>query len=372
VLFDVPASVGLREDEEAELFTPVAISGLAHPLGHHALSAEAVRRLGIDRPVPVVITDLSPLAHIDFFRQLHSLGYRSAVCLGLVTEVGAHGVILLLKRETFVVSEDDLVMLRLFGTMSAATLYTAERQETHVRVARTVQQALLSAPNDLPGIEHAALYRSATQGADIGGDFYDLFALPDGLIAILIGDISGKGLEASLLMAQLKHAVKAYAYTSRSPAEIMRLCNRLLVGVAPTSSFATAFLAFYDARSGCMEYCGAGHPPPLLLHASGSVDSLEPRSMVLGMFADASYASDLVDFAQGDLVFLYTDGLTETRSGNEFLGEERLLDLVIAAPKASTQEVVENAFHAVNEFSGGKFSDDVALLAVRAAQPPER
>jgi hypothetical protein len=365
ILFDLPASAVLKEDEDRGLFLVKATCGLDGPIGVNRLSAEEVRRLGLDRPVPVIITELRALGHLDFFARLRDLGYESAICLGLVTELGAHGIVVLLAKVPSVVLEDDLVFLRLFGTMAAAALNTAERHETDLLVARTVQDALLAIPTQVPGVQHAALHRSATEGAVVGGDFYDVFNLPDGRLAILIGDISGKGLDASLLMAVLKNTVKAYSYTHEKPAEILRLCNELLVDSAPEPAFATVFMGLYDPAAGALEYCGAGHPPPFLVRPEGSVERLEPRSPVIGMLEQVEYVDDTIDFSPGDLLFLYTDGVTETRSENDFLGEDRLLEWVSSRRGLSPRDLTAEIFREVGEFADGKLRDDLAILVVK-------
>ncbi len=365
VLFDMDSCVALREEEGSGLFVVAAAAGFEEP-PEPSLRSSDVHRLGLDRPVPVIIADLAAVAHLELFSRLRAAGYRSAIGLGLVTSEGSHGVVVFLHREPARLTEEDLVVLRLFGTMSAATLSTAERHETDAHLAQTVQQALLAVPHRLPGIEHATLYRSATKGAEVGGDFYDLFALPDGRMAFLIGDISGKGLSASILMGVLKDTVKAYTYINSDPAEIMQLCNTLLLDIAPPWIFATAFLALYDPIAEQLHYCGAGHPPPMLLRPDRSVVNLEPRSPVLGILKEARYTSDTADFASGDLLLLYTDGMTEARSEEGLLGEERLMRYLLESPSTDARAVLEHVFGAAQEYAGGQFSDDIALLVVRA------
>jgi hypothetical protein len=245
LLFEVSACLVLRLDYSADAFHLVAASGGGDADWPSLFLREDVTPLGLDGPVPVVIDDLQVVLP-DFFNALRRGGHESAISMGLITDSGCHGMLLLLRDESSPLNEDDLVALRLFGSLAAASLRSAEQHETEVLIAETVQRALLAIPGQIAGVEHAVLYHSATRGAAIGGDFYDLFGLPDGRIGLLIGDVSGKGVDACLLTSVLKNAVKAYSYTHDSPATVLGLCNLLACDVMPERLFATAFFALYD------------------------------------------------------------------------------------------------------------------------------
>jgi len=238
-----------------------------------------------------------------------------------------------------------------------------ESEDRQRQIADTLQEALLVVPESIPGLSFGHLYRSATLATRVGGDFYDLFELDEHRVGILLGDVSGKGLQAATMTSMIKNTVRAYAHQHSSPAGVMRRTNDLMAWGSDPGSFVTAFFALLDRRDGALVYCSAGHPPAIIRRGS-STALLECFSPALGAFPDLEYREARETLALGEVLVLYTDGVTEARSDEDFYGEDRLLALVTQIDRVPVTELPRAIYEYVAAFAGGTFSDDIALLAL--------
>jgi serine phosphatase RsbU (regulator of sigma subunit) len=225
-----------------------------------------------------------------------------------------------------------------------------------------LQEALLDVPQQMPGVRFGHVYRSATEEAGIGGDFYDVFEAKDGVVGIVIGDVCGHGLEAARLATLVKDTVHAFAHQFSAPHHVLRETNRLLLE-KKIAGFVTAFLGLLDPDTGILVYSSAGHPPPLFAE-DGNVTLLESQSTPLGVFFDARYTDGTVAMKPGQTVILYTDGITEARRGDEFFGDDGLIEAVHALTAWPTEKLPSLLLERALAFSGGYLRDDLALLAV--------
>ncbi|MCL4395120.1 MAG: serine/threonine-protein phosphatase, partial [Chloroflexi bacterium] len=242
-----------------------------------------------------------------------------------------------------------------------ARLYATERT-----IADTLQKALLMIPEHLPGVRFGYLYRSATAGTRVGGDFYDLFELEHDLVGVIIGDVSGKGLEAANLGSLTKNTVKAYANEGDSPARALAKTNRLLVKTSPPTMFVTVFFALLNTTTGDLIYCSGGHPPGMILRGDAKVEVLPIGSPVIGAFEDLKFADNKTRLEAREFLFLYTDGTTEARHGKEFFGDDRIVSVLEAAreTEAPPSAVPKRVFEAIMSFTENKLWDDIAMLAL--------
>ncbi|MHB8841518.1 MAG: PAS domain S-box protein [Candidatus Aquicultor sp.] len=240
-----------------------------------------------------------------------------------------------------------------------ARLYAAERN-----IADTLQEALLTVPKQIEGIDFGYLYRSATETAKVGGDFYDLFELEHGRVGIVVGDVSGKGLEAATLTSLVKTTIKVYAYEDSSPASVMAKTNEVVTRVSASSIFITVFFGILDTATGALMYCSAGHPPAILKRHSGETGFLTTSSPVIGAFHGLNYIDDRIVLEKGDIVVLYTDGVTEARCSYGFFGDERLAKLADSLGPMHVKELPTEIFKEIMRCTGGRLSDDIALLAI--------
>ncbi len=240
-----------------------------------------------------------------------------------------------------------------------------ERLERELELARQVQLSMLPrAFPDIPGLAFAAAYAPARQ---VGGDFYDIIPLDDGRVALVIADVSDKGMAAALYMALARSLIQAEARRNTGPREVLHYVNRLLLELGERDMFVTVFYGVLDHRRGRLAYARAGHDHPLLLR-DGRATQLDGRGMPLGLFDDSIFnlSSEEIDVRRGDKLLLYTDGLTDSMGpGEEMLGGRRLTELILANAHRPPQEMSGALFDAIATFRAGVAQfDDMALLVV--------
>lgn len=249
---------------------------------------------------------------------------------------------------------------------------TKQKLEEEMRLARQIQSRLL--PERIPSFDDLQIEAVNLSSKAVSGDYYDVIARDDGQLALIIADVSGKGMPASLLASNLQASLRAQCELSDSPADILDRVNRQLHAATDSMHFATAFLAFFDPRTRRLTYSSGGHDAPVVLGADGRRRDLEEGGLPLGAFDFGAYTEGTVVLEEGDLLLAYTDGLTETRSpdGDDeyglarldvFLREHRHLDLTGLLPRLDQE---------LQLFRGRREADDdITLLAIKVA-PPSR
>ncbi len=237
-------------------------------------------------------------------------------------------------------------------------------------IAENLQLALLNIPSEIGRVNLGHLYRSATEAARVGGDFYDAFPAKGGHIAVLIGDVSGHGIQAARTATLVKDVVHAFTHQSLRAHEVLRRTNGLLVE-KDLPGFVTLFLGILDGESGVFRYCSAGHPEALLRRVSGDIEILGAGSSPLGVYPEAVWKSGQVELEAGDLLLLYTDGVLEARREGEFFGEQRLQD-ILSREHITAEGLPQQVLDKVLAFSGGTLTDDIAILALSLNEPAAR
>jgi two-component system CheB/CheR fusion protein len=240
-----------------------------------------------------------------------------------------------------------------------ARLYEAERN-----IADILQESLLIMPDHVDGIEFGHLYHSATEAAKVGGDFYDIFEIDSERIGIILGDVSGKGIEAATLTSIVKNTIKAHAFENNDPGSIMSKTNEMVLRSSPSSIFVTVIYAVLNIATGEIVYCDAGHPPAIIRKSLSDIEMLAEYSPIIGAFENVRYENGRATLKDGDVLILYTDGVIEARRGHEFFGEERLVSFVKNTVSTETKSIPGAIFNQVQKFTNHKLSDDVAILTV--------
>jgi serine phosphatase RsbU (regulator of sigma subunit) len=268
---------------------------------------------------------------------------------------------------------------RAIGFALDLTEQTRETEELRSRyareheIARTLQRSLVHAMPALciHGLEVATRCQAAWTEADVGGDFCDAFALDGGLVAIMTGDITGKGLVAASRIAEMKYALRAFLREDPRPASALARLNEFLCAAhrldsPPESHHLCLALAVAHPETGEITFATGGAEPPLILHPDGQADEVFLGCLPLGIAGEARYTSVSRVLQAGDLVLIVTDGITEARRGNEFLGYDGMVELFRAArPLGSLDSIAQAVMDGAAAFAGGHPHDDSCLLLAR-------
>ena len=240
-----------------------------------------------------------------------------------------------------------------------------EADAIELQRAREIQENLLpkSIPQ-IPGFQIAGTWEPARA---VGGDYYDVIPLSDSKAALCIADVSGKGISAALLMANVQAAVRAFATESVSPAEVCGRLNSVLCTNTAIDKFVTLFYGVLDAKNGVLQFTNAGHLPPIVVSEEGRVARLENDGALLGIFPEWQYEVSTVPLATGDTLVLFTDGITEAEGadGEEF-GEERLTDWLVSSRHLRSDILQLRLLDEVKKFSNRALADDATLIVASA------
>ena len=248
------------------------------------------------------------------------------------------------------------------------TTAAKERMERELQLARDIQQAIV--PHvfpPFPGVREFDIYGRMLPAKEVAGDFFDFFFVTPDKLGLVIGDVSGKGVPAALFMFMCRALIRVYGMEQEGPARTLFKTNRMLAADNDTSMFVSVIYAEYDLRKGELVIANGGHNPPLLCREGASVLLDNPPDTLLGPFSDSEYSEWRTAMAAGELMVLYTDGVTEaqTQAGG-FYGEKRLRQWGDRQRDRSPEAVCNSLFHDVEEFCQGAAQfDDITILAFR-------
>jgi phosphoserine phosphatase RsbU/P len=277
----------------------------------------------------------------------------------------------------FVVREftkDDLSLLTVMANVAATRIENVRLAEVeeHDRVIRRdlsqaaeIQSGMLpAAAPQIPGLDLAGFNLPCRT---VGGDYYDFFAYPQGRVGLTLGDVSGKGMPASLMMMALHARVQVLAEEAGDLAQLMTRLNKATCANCPSNRFITFFFSVLDSATGELRFANAGHNPPILVRASGQVEMLAGNGPVLGILPTADYREERAELGAGDILVLYSDGVTEATDINygEF-GEERFARLLQESRQLPAASIVEAVSRALTQFTAGAPQhDDITMVVAR-------
>ncbi len=231
--------------------------------------------------------------------------------------------------------------------------------------ARRIQRKLL--PSTMPPIDGWEVAVSWQPASGVGGDCFDAIAFGPARVGLSIADVVGKGIPAALLMSNLQAAVRAFATNTTEPAELCQQVNRILCGHIAEGRFISFFYCIVDSDESTLTFANAGHYPPILIRADGSVERLSTGGAVLGVFPAGGYEQGRVALRGGDRIVLYTDGITDVcNASDEEFGDDRLVELAVANRACSAPALQARLANAVDAFSDGRFQDDATLIVMAA------
>ncbi len=303
-------------------------------------------------------------------------GLRSILCVPLQVKERTIGLVYVDNRlHAGIFSREDLDLLVAFGSQAGIAIENARlyqvavekgRMERELQMAREIQRSLLpAAPPDFPGYELAADWQAARE---VAGDFYDFIDCDEkDDLGVLIADVSDKGAPAAIYMAVARSLIRGNAASADTPLQAIRRANRQIVADSRAGMFVTAFYLLLSPDSGRIRYVNAGHNLPLVVRAGGRVEELKKGGMALGWFEENPLVERELALEKGDLLVLYTDGVTDACNVHlEEFGLQRLWKLVSGCHNTPAPEVLQRINTAVSNFAGeAAAADDITMVIMR-------
>ena len=298
----------------------------------------------------------------------HAHGLNSLLAVPLLARGRSIGVLTAFSTAESAFSTDELDLLRTFASQAALAIDTAAMYSREHHVASVLQDSILpSRLPHVPGLDTSSVYLPAAGDAEIGGDYFDLFVAPDARVVVSIGDVCGKGVEAATKTSMIKYAIRGMVAAGLGPERVLRELNGMLIETGDPAGIVTLWIGYLDVASGTLVYSDAGHPPALALDpATSRIHRLSTTGPLLGAVEDAEWSEVSFALEPGATLLLYTDGVTEARSGVRFFGEGRVRRALRKGGTAA--EVSQRLLALVRRFASGELRDDAAILAlVRSA-----
>ena len=277
---------------------------------------------------------------------------------------------LLLARSSSLSPDEGLAAAEFAARISAA-LIGARRFELQKAASEELLAPLRPpALPALPGIRMSAIYRPAAGPVDVGGDFYDLHVQPDGSTVFMLGDVCGKGAEAAAMSGRVRHALAGLRLVEDDPVRLLRLLNQALLGTGG-SKFATLVIGVLARRgSGSLlvRLASGGHPAPLVLRASGTVDVISVPGMLVGIMPRPDFGAVTLELSPRDSLVLYTDGITEARGPADALfGTDRLRSTLASCATLPVEQLTSRLDDTIQTWTSATPRDDIAVLAIQSA-----
>jgi serine phosphatase RsbU (regulator of sigma subunit)/PAS domain-containing protein len=304
---------------------------------------------------------------------LMAFGASSVLCVPLSGGERGYGVLTLASRAgqgPFSMADAGLVAE--LGQQLGLAIRAGRLFRRRSDVADALQASLLPRQlRQIPGTEVDAIHVAATSEQEVGGDFYDIYPAGDGW-GTAIGDVCGKGEDAAAVTAAARHAIRAFAHANPDPGAVLRSANDVMLAEEFGGRFVTAAVGHLRWRRRRLHVVlgSAGHPGPVLIRPDGRTQRLRGGGLPLGIFPDAAPATEELDLDPGDVLFLYTDGLTGALGPDMVYFEERLTDELAGLAGRPPSVLVTRVRELALEFCRGELRDDMTMLAVRAGEPP--
>jgi sigma-B regulation protein RsbU (phosphoserine phosphatase) len=321
------------------------------------------RIMASDKPLPLAEGETGALAAVD-----------CALVVPFVSKAGLLGFMSIGRRRaggfypTMDVELLEILCDRASVAIENARLYleTIEKQsmEKDLEIASEIQRRLL--PKAFPDIPGLRTYGMNIPSKHVGGDYYDVIPLGPDEVAVIIADVSGKGVPAALLMASLQSSLRAEADPGRPPSEVISVLNQTIYEHTSGETFVTIFYGVIDFAAETLTYCSAGQTPPFIIHRDLSYERLDKTDIVLGIESNAIFKDTRLGLRRGDLIFLYTDGVSEELDERDDpYGEARLIRDLQTSYALDLQAIVDQIYDAVIRHTSGKPQDDLTVLALR-------
>jgi serine phosphatase RsbU (regulator of sigma subunit) len=345
---------------------------LAEALGPILTRPQPVVRLtglGLGRARKALVLDPVTAEHLGGGHELLAPFLRrgsSAVVVPIVSSGEVIAALTLLALDPAQSFEPETVdTLRSLAAQAALAIDNARLYQQQAGFADAMQQSLLpAAPPSLPGIEVGSVYESSAR-LEVGGDVYDYVLLPDGRLAVVVGDVTGKGIDAAADMAMTKFVFRSLAREHPDPSDFLRAANEVVVGEVAEGKFVTMAYLTIDAATGELACASAGHPNARLLCTDDRVLELGTTGLALGIAKDQRYEEAHETLEPGSAVVLFTDGVVEARRDGEFYGVDRLDRLLAERGNLAAADLARAVVDGAKAFAGGELGDDSAVVVVK-------
>jgi phosphoserine phosphatase RsbU/P len=328
----------------------------------------------------VVVNDTDFMNKAASAQLIHREGIKSFAHAPIIIEGQPIGVLSAFSKSAKGIFTDEFIAL--FGSLAGQIgvacrnsrqterLIAAREQERELQIAKEIQLSLL--PAQVPRFAGIALGGVCVPAHQVGGDYYDYLQRDENLLDLVIADVSGHNIGAALLMAETRTFIQARVHGIHRASEIMNALNEFFYAdLTRAELFITMFYGIYDADSRQLSFASAGHNPPLLWRANdGSYERLDADGLILGIKRGVHFEERRVQLRPGDVLLLYTDGITEAESPEgEFFGEERLISLFAGNHRLEPQQIIDDLLHQARLFTGNQqFNDDVSLVVLQVAE----
>jgi serine phosphatase RsbU (regulator of sigma subunit) len=340
---------------------PASAPGQVHAAGTSVVLAHAD-----DAGILGTMADGTPL--------LMLLGATSLISVPITDGLTGYGALTLARTAgegRFEIA--DLALAEDLGQHLGVAIRVDRMFRHRAAAAEALQSSLLPARlPEVPGLDLFAAYQPASEGLDVSGDFYDVFPVPDGW-AITVGDVCGKGQEAAAMTAAARHAIRVLAHWNPDPVDVLARVNEVMLAGDYEDRFVTAKLAYlrWDGARLHVRLASAGHPGPALVRPDGRVDVLNGGGLPLGLFPDADPQAEELELGEDDLLFFYSDGVTDARSPDMRYFEDSLADELAGLAGRSAAETARMVQGLVGSFSQDELRDDMTILVAKVKTPPD-
>jgi serine phosphatase RsbU (regulator of sigma subunit) len=290
----------------------------------------------------------------------------TAVVLPIATPTELHGTLKLLSLDPARPITDETVGIGVtVAAQAALAIENASLVQQQKEFADTMQRSLLprSLP-ELPGLELGVVYESSAR-VDVGGDVYDFLELEDGRLAVVLGDVTGHGIDAAADMAMAKFVFRSLAREHPEPAGFLAAANDVVCGEIASGKFITMLYLTIDPASGALACASAGHPRPKLVSPDGTVGPVEVRGLALGIEPGQAYEETRIELPVGGCVVLFTDGVVEARRDGELYGTERLEALLAERHGLPADALALAVIEDCRAYAGDELPDDCAVVVIR-------
>ncbi|MCF7805975.1 MAG: SpoIIE family protein phosphatase [Candidatus Marinimicrobia bacterium] len=323
----------------------------------------------------VQVSDVSVDERVQYLEEALEEGIKSMLALPMLQDGKVIGAISIFMSEPHEFDREEIRTFKILANQAAAAISIArlhrdlmslEAIEHELKIAADIQNRFM--PSTVPDIEGMSLAGWNRACQEVGGDFYDYIELPEDNIGIALGDVSGKGIPAALLMAAVRTSLRVQAENVYSMSEVIRRVNKALIKDTNLEEFTTLFYAVLDTSNWMMTYINAGHNPPLLFR-NGDLIRLRTGGVPVGLFTDAVYKQETIEILPGDMLVVYSDGFSEAPDANwDEFGEHRIIDVIRQNCDLHPADIINKLEEAVTDYLSTEvnYSDDRTVVILKA------